>query len=144
MYDILTDVWTTRIPLSVPRANHDCTYVKDKKGNIEQIFVTGGVGNTNAESALDTSEIFDLEDTSCKIGPSLPHATTWATLVHVEKTSPPRILLIGGCQYNKNGNRRGPCTEVYSLAENSNRWINAGNLKKSRIDPVALIITKYV
>ena len=140
----MTDNWTPWIPLNIPRANHACTDVKDKSGKIEKIMVAGGIGNMNAESPLDNTEIYIPKHTSWKMGSSLPQPTTGASLVHVEKPLPSRILLIGGCQYNPNGKRESDCSEVYALNENSSNWINVGKLKKSRIDSVSLLIAKDV
>ena len=136
------DKWTPWIPLKIPRANHACTEVKDKNGNVKKIFVAGGVGDMNANTALDTTEIYNPRDTSWKIGPSLPYPTTGAALVNIRRTSLARIVLIGGCQYDKSGERKTPCTTVYALDETFKTWMITGNLRKSRIDPVALAITK--
>ena len=123
----------------VPRANHACTDIKDKAGKVVKILVAGGVENVNAQSALESTEVYDVEKKYWKMGPNLFYPTLGSSLVHADKSSPSYVYLLGGCQYDKNGKRRGNCSEVYSLSENTDDWRKVGDLNQPRTDHVALL-----
>ena len=125
--------------MNVPRADHACTVIKDKEGTIVKILVAGGVEDLHAPSGLESTEIYDVENKSWEMGPSLFYPTLGSSLVHADKSSPSYVYLVGGCQYYKNGKRRGDCSEVYGLSKHTNDWIRVGDLKQSTINPVALL-----
>ena len=125
--------------MNVPRADHACTEVKDEDGKIVQVMVAGGVEDVNAPSPLETIEVYDVENKHWEMGPNLLYPTLGSSLVPSHKSSAAFIYLLGGCQYYKNGKRRGNCSEVYTLSEGNNHWNIIGNLKQSRINHIAVL-----
>ena len=125
--------------MNVPRADHACAEIKDEEGKIVQIMVAGGVEDLNDPSPLKTIEVYDVANKTWEMGPNLLYPTLGASLVPSDKSSSACIYLVGGCQYYKNGTRRGSCSEVYTLSEGANHWNIFGNLKQSRINPIAVL-----
>ena len=127
--------------MNVPRANHACTWIKDKSGNIKELLVTGGVGKPLFYSAMDTTEIYSMEYGYWKMGPRLPYPVVGASLVIPEKSAYANVFLVGGCQYNDDEERVGQCKEILVLTNSSSKeWTEIGSLSKSRIDAVAIFM----
>ena len=125
--------------MNVPRANHACTWIKDKSGNIKELLVTGGVGNPLFYSALDTTEIYSMKYGYWKMGPRLPYPLVGASIVTPQKSEDSKVFLVGGCQYNVDEERVGQCKKVLMLTNRSSKeWTEIGSLSKSRIDAVAI------
>ena len=127
--------------MNVPRANHACICIKDNSGNIEELLVTGGVGNPLFYSALDTTEIYSMKYGYWKMGPRLPYPVVGASLVIPQKSEYPKVFLVGACQYNDVEERVGQCNKVLVLTNSSSKeWTEIGSLSKSRIDAAAIFM----
>ena len=131
-YDIKNDEWEdTNRPMRVEiywwgnRFWHSCLLLNN------EILVAGGMG-------IRTTEIFNLQSNTWRLGPDLPNTIHGSQLVKARPSSQYAAFLIGGGHYDE------VYSDIYGLTKDFKSFEKIGNLKTTHFTHVAMTLPDKV
>ena len=130
-YDTKKDEWKdTNRPMKEMRAIHSCLLLNN------EIFVAGGYQQKS-------TEIFDLQSQSWRMGPDLPKAIFNSQFIMAQQSSQYVAYLIGG-RYGTLG-LTDNCTtisDIYGLTKDSKNFEKIGDLNTARYAHAVMVLTE--